>query len=178
MPAVPTGSPSFRRPALETHPAGELATPIPTTRNTAFRKAESLPPDVPSGVAGGSLLLSNQARAVLGGLIGSTQGPALPESNDASSRILVGGNVQQGRLIRMVRPIYPPVAAASQVEGTITLKAVISKDGDVKELHYVSGPSLLSNAALDAVRQWHYQPTLLDGNPVEVETTILLVFKR
>ncbi len=177
-PAVLTGSPSFRRPALEIRPAGELATPTATTRNMGIRKAGSLPPDVPSGVAGGNLLLSGQAGAVLGGLIGGTQNPALPAPNDASRRLLVGGNVQQGRLISMVRPVYPPVAAASQVEGTITLKAVISKDGQVKELHYVSGPSLLSNAALDAVRQWHYQPTLLDGNPVEVETTILLVFKR
>jgi TonB family protein len=177
-PAIPTGSPSLRRPAPETRPGGELATPTATTHNAAIRKAESLPPDLPSGVSGGSLPLSNQAGAALGGLIGGTQNPALPAPNDASRRILVGGNVQQGRLIRMVRPVYPAIAAASQVEGTITLKAVISKDGQVKELRYVSGPSLLSNAALDAVRQWHYQPTLLDGNPVEVETTILLVFKR
>jgi TonB family protein len=177
-PGVPTGSPSFRRPALEIRPAGELATPTATTHNTGIRKAESLPLDVPSGVAGGNLLLSNPAGAALGGLIGGTQSPALPAPNDASRRVLVGGNVQQGRLIRMVRPVYPPVAAASQLEGTITLKAVISKDGEVKELRYVSGPSLLSNAALDAVRQWRYQPTLLNGEPVEVETTILLVFKR
>ena len=91
-------------------------------------------------------------------------------------RIRVGGNVQSAKMIRQVQPVYPQIAKTAHVQGTVLLHAVISKDGSVQELQYVSGPPLLMKAAMDAVREWRYQPTLLNGEPVEVETTISVIF--
>jgi protein TonB len=79
-------------------------------------------------------------------------------------------------MIRQVQPVYPQIAKTAHVQGTVLLHAVISKDGSVQELQYVSGPPLLMKAAMDAVREWRYQPTLLNGEPVEVETTISVIF--
>jgi protein TonB len=80
--------------------------------------------------------------------------------------------VQQANLIRQVRPQYPPLAKAARVQGTVKFEAVIAKDGSIQNLKVVSGPPLLVNAALEAVKQWQYKPTLLNGEPVEVITTI------
>jgi protein TonB len=79
-------------------------------------------------------------------------------------------------MIRQVQPVYPQIAKTAHVQGTILLHAIIAKDGSVQELTYVSGPPLLMKAAQDAVREWRYQPTLLNGEPVEVETTISVIF--
>jgi protein TonB len=75
-----------------------------------------------------------------------------------------------------MQPIYPPLARQSRVEGSVVLHAVINKDGEVSELQVLSGHPLLVKAALDAVRQWRYSPTLLSGQAVEVETTITVTF--
>lgn len=80
--------------------------------------------------------------------------------------------VQSGKLIKKVAPDYPKKARRAHVEGTVRLHAIIATDGSVKNLEVVSGDPLLVNAALKAVRQWRYQPTQLDGRPVEVDTTI------
>ena len=80
------------------------------------------------------------------------------------------------RIIRQVTPIYPTIAKTAHISGTVTLHAIISKDGSIQELTYVSGPPLLMRNAMDAVRQWRYNPTLLNGEPVEVDTTISVVF--
>jgi protein TonB len=73
-------------------------------------------------------------------------------------------------------PIYPAIARAARVEGTVVLQAVISKGGTIENLHVTSGPAMLQQAAIDAVKQWRYRPYLLNGQPVEVETTINVVF--
>jgi len=88
------------------------------------------------------------------------------------SRIKVGGNVQAVMVIRKVQPIYPELAKAAHVEGVVHLSAVIARDGTVRELRSLGGPALLVQAAMDAVKQWVYKPTLLNGEPVEVETTV------
>jgi protein TonB len=80
--------------------------------------------------------------------------------------------VQQANLIRQPRPVYPPLAKAARVQGTVKFEAVIAKDGTIQNLKVISGPPLLVNAALEAVKQWQYKPTLLNGEPVEVITTI------
>jgi protein TonB len=106
-----------------------------------------------------------------------SMGPAPPPATPAGpSRVKLGGDVEAARIIRMVRPIYPPIARQARIEGTVVLSAIIGEDGRVEMLHYVSGPPLLVQAALDAVRQWRYAPTLLNGRPVSVETTITVVF--
>ena len=84
--------------------------------------------------------------------------------------------MQSAKMIRQVQPVYPQIAKTAHVSGTVLLHAIISKDGSVQELQYVSGPPLLMKAAMDAVREWRYQPTLLNGEPVEVETTISVIF--
>ncbi len=102
--------------------------------------------------------------------------PAPPASAATPSRIHVSRGVEAARLIRMVKPIYPQIALQARIEGTVVLEAVVGTDGSVESLRYVSGPPLLVQAAIDAVRQWRYQPTLLNGKPVSVETTITVIF--
>jgi TonB family protein len=94
---------------------------------------------------------------------------ALPVS---SVRLRVGGNVQHTKLIHQPRPNYPALAKQAHIQGTVKLYAVISKRGTVANLDVISGHPLLVPAALEAVKQWVYEPTLLNGNPVEVETEI------
>lgn len=84
----------------------------------------------------------------------------------------VGGQVMSAKLIHQVKPIYPPLARNARVSGAVKLTATIGRDGSIANLQLLSGPPLLINAALDAVRQWRYQPTLLNGEPVEVLTQI------
>jgi protein TonB len=91
-------------------------------------------------------------------------------------RIKVGGNVQGAMILSKVPPVYPPLAKSAHVSGVVRLAAVLGKDGTVQELHVLEGPPLLIQAALDAVKQWVYKPTLLNGNPVEIETTIDINF--
>lgn len=85
-------------------------------------------------------------------------------------------DVQPARLIKKVSPEYPKKARKQHVEGTVRLHTIIAKDGSVKNLEVVSGDPLLVDAALKAVRQWRYEPTLWDGRPVEVDTTIDVKF--
>ena len=92
------------------------------------------------------------------------------------SIIRVGGSVQGAKLIRQVQPVYPPIAKAARIQGTVVLHAIIAQDGTVQELKYVSGPPLLVQSAMDAVRQWRYQPTLLNGQPVRVDTVITVIY--
>jgi periplasmic protein TonB len=119
------------------------------------------------GVAGGT-------GDALGGGILNTAPPPPPKATP--SRIKVGGNVQSASLIRQVQPVYPPIAKTAHVSGTVILHAIIAKDGSIQELQYVSGPALLMKAAMDAVHEWRYKPTMLNGEPVEVDTTVQVVF--
>jgi outer membrane biosynthesis protein TonB len=102
--------------------------------------------------------------------------PAAPAPSTRPMRIRIGGNVQKPKLTHMVEPVYPQIARTAHVEGTIEFHAVIAKDGTIEELKYVSGPMLLMRAAMLAVQQWRYAPTLLNGEPVEVDTTISVPF--
>ena len=88
------------------------------------------------------------------------------------ARIRVGGNVQAAALVRQVTPLYPQIARTAHISGTVVLHAIIAKDGTIQELQYVSGPPLLMRAAMDAGREWRYKQTLLNGEPVDVDTTI------
>jgi TonB family protein len=91
-------------------------------------------------------------------------------------KITISGGVAAGNLIKRVTPEYPPIAQAAHVQGTVVVQARISKEGRIVDLHVVSGPAMLQQAALDAVKQWVYRPYLLVGEPVEVNTTINVVF--
>jgi periplasmic protein TonB len=88
----------------------------------------------------------------------------------------VGGNVMDAKKTRNVLPVYPQIAKTAHIQGTVMLHAIIDKDGSIQELQYLSGPPLLMRAAMDAVRQWKYSPTLLNGEAVPVETQIQVIF--
>ena len=96
--------------------------------------------------------------------------------NGVPSRIKVGGSVQQARLISQAKPVYPVAAKEARIQGVVKLDAVIAQSGTVRQLEVISGHPLLVPAALDAVKQWVYQGTLLNGNPVEVSTQIDINF--
>lgn len=82
----------------------------------------------------------------------------------------------QAMIVKRVTPVYPPEAKKARIQGTVHLNAVIGKTGHVENLKVVSGPNELQTSAVDAVRQWEYKPFLLNGDPVEVNTTISVVY--
>jgi protein TonB len=89
----------------------------------------------------------------------------------------VGGKVQAAKIVHQVTPVYPPLARQARISGIVRLEAAISRSGTIESLQVMSGHPMLTQAALDAVRQWVYQPTLLNGQPVEVVTQIEVNFK-
>jgi protein TonB len=117
------------------------------------------------------LILGTPGSAIRGGALTALNGPqSAPIS--PPSRIRVGGNVQQANLITKVTPSYPPDAKAARIQGIVHLAVVIGKDGTVQSVDVLSGEPLLIPAATEAVKQWVYKPTLLNGNPVEVVTQV------
>jgi periplasmic protein TonB len=90
---------------------------------------------------------------------------------------LVSRGVMEGMLVHKVIPTYPSIGIAVRAQGTVQLQATISREGRIENLRVVSGPPMLQQAAIDAVKQWRYRPYLLNGDPVEVETTINVDFK-
>jgi periplasmic protein TonB len=107
---------------------------------------------------------------------GSTQAP--PPNSSAprppNGAVRISGGVMAGQLINRVAPVYPPTDA----QGTVVLHAIIAREGTVQQLSVISGPPALQAAAVDAVKQWRYQPYLLNGEPVMVDTTITVNFRR
>ena len=95
------------------------------------------------------------------------------------NRIRIGGNVEMAKVITRVQPIYPESAKAAGAQGTVLLHAVVGMDGKPLQLQVLNSqinPDL-ARAAVEAVSQWRYQPTLLNGEPVEIDTTITVSFK-
>jgi protein TonB len=106
--------------------------------------------------------------------------PVLPEPPEIKPqpkpRPVVSEGVQAARLVHRVEPKYPPLARSAGIEGKVVLRAIIAKDGTIQSLEVLSGHPLFIEAAREAIGQWRYQPTLLSGVPVEVETQITVVF--
>jgi periplasmic protein TonB len=162
--------------------AGRLMAPKSVPKEIATIREEELPPassgvggvmgGIPGGVAGGT------PGGVLGGIIGSVSSALPPpppppvKVEQKLKRITIGGNVQQAKLVRQPKPVYPPLAKQARISGVVHLAAVISRDGTIQDLKVISGHPLLIPSALEAVKQWVYQPTLLNGEPVEVSTQI------
>ena len=167
------------KPVAHLMEAGKLVAPKAIPKDVKIIKEEEAPPDVgagmvggvPGGVAGGSM------GGVIGGVIGGAGSTAAPPPPKVTpKRITVGGNVQAAHLVNRVQPVYPPLARQTRISGTVKLHAIIGKNGAVEQLQVVSGHPLLVQSALDAVKQWRYQPTLLNGEPVEVDTEIDVIF--
>ncbi len=161
--------------------AGRLRAPRAIPKEIAIVKDEPLGADegmigvvggVPGGVVGGSM------GGVLGGVLGGVTGPAPPPPAPAPpKRIRVSTGVQEAKLSRRIIPVYPPIAKQARIQGVVQLEAIIAQDGSIQNLRVVSGHPLLAQAALNAVSQWHYEPTLLNNEPVEVVTIVNVVFK-
>jgi protein TonB len=97
-----------------------------------------------------------------------------PDQNPAPKSIHVKTDAL--KLVSKVAPIYPREAKAKGIKGTVELAATIGKDGSIENLKALSGPAELQPPSLDAVRQWRYQPYLLNGDPIEVQTTIKIIY--
>ena len=170
-PPPPAQVQTVRKTQVHLMDAGKLMAPKAIPKNITIIKEEADPDmgvggGVLGGVAGGSL------GGAIGGVIGGMPAPPKP----TASRIKVGGNVTAARLQNKVSPVYPALARQTRISGTVRLHAIIAKDGTVQQLEVLSGHPLLVQSALDAVRQWRYQPTLLNGEPVEVDTTVDVIF--
>lgn len=152
---------------------GKLVAPTVIPKKIQMIKEEAQP-DV--GMTGGVLggVPGGSTGGALGGIIGGA--PGLPPPPKPVERMRIGGNVMQANLIHQVLPVYPQIAKTAHISGTVVLHAIIAKDGTVQELTFISGPPLLMRAAMDAVKQWRYKPTLLNTQPVQVDTTISVIF--
>jgi TonB family protein len=93
-----------------------------------------------------------------------------------SGQVSVSPAVMQNQIVRKVNPVYPEEAKKARIQGKVELNAVINKTGEVERLNIISGPKELQQSSLDAVRQWIYKPYLLNGQPVEVKTTINVIY--
>jgi protein TonB len=111
---------------------------------------------------------------IMGNLFGADNGPKVKAA--AVKKLTISSGVMQGMLLQKTTPVYPPIAKAARVSGTVVLQATISKTGAIENLHVLSGPAMLQQAALDAVKSWRYRPYLLNNEPVEVETTVNVIF--
>jgi protein TonB len=164
------------KPQVHLMDAGKLVTPKVIPKDIKIIKEDA--PDMSNmgmqgGVVGG--VAGGQMGGVIGGVIGGVGG-APPPPKPTQTRIRQGGNVTAAKLVNRVQPLYPPLARQTRISGTVRLHAIIGKNGAVEQLEVMSGHPLLVQAALDAVRQWKYQATTLNGEPVEVDTTIDVIF--
>jgi periplasmic protein TonB len=156
---------------------GELRAPTRIPKKILMIKETEVPlpaagvvGGVPGGIPGGQL------GGVIGGIIGSlSRAPVL--AKPATPRLVrVSQGVTEGLLLRRIQPPYPVIAREARIQGAVVLTAIIAKDGTIKNLQLVSGSPMLAPAAIDAVKQWRYKPYLLNGQPVEVETTVTINF--
>jgi protein TonB len=152
---------------------GELRAPSKIPKEIKMIKEEETPPatGVMGGVVGG--VPGGQVGGVIGSIVGST---AAPPKMATPQKLRVSSGVAEGNLLRKIEPQYPPMAKVAHIQGDVLLAATISKSGVIENLHVVSGHPILAQAAMDAVKQWKYKPYLLNGEPVEVETTVKVTF--
>ncbi len=112
------------------------------------------------------------------GLIGGSTGTGVVvERARPSAPLHISSGVSKGLLLTPIQPVYPAIARAAHVQGEVVMEAVISKAGKIESLHAISGPPMLRDAALAAVEAARYRPYLLNGEPVEVNTIITVIFQ-
>src|SRR5215467_6257939 len=153
---------------------GELRTPSKIPKKISMITEDEAPPPstgVVGGVVGG--VPGGSAGGVIGGIIGSA---APPPKVATPQKLKISSGVIEGLKLNAPNPTYPQMARIAHIQGDVILQATISKTGTVENLRGVSGHPILIQAALDAVRQWKYKPYVLNGEPVEVETTIKVQF--
>ncbi len=151
---------------------------VPNRISTRTDELAAADISIPGFTSGGTAATDNLFTGVIGSLPGPPPaGPvSAPTSKNATGPLKVTTGVAEANLIRRVMPLYPPLAKSARVQGTVEFTAVISKEGTIENLRLVRGHPLLVEAAREAVLQWKYRPTLLNGRPVEVVTDILVNF--
>jgi periplasmic protein TonB len=156
---------------------GQLRTPTKIPQKVQMIKEDEAPPAMASsGVVGGvpGGIPGGQMGGVIGGIISST--PMAVPKVATPQRVRVSSGVSSGLLVRRVQPAYPPLARQARIQGQVLLRAQISKDGSIENLQLISGHPMLAPAAIEAVKQWKYRPYLLNGEPVEVDTEVVVNF--
>jgi periplasmic protein TonB len=157
------------------------------TRGAAFANPFTLPKIIPNSIANADreppsvdMGLAPLAREGGGSFIGlpDSIGKAEPPQVHVAppKKLAISSGVMAGNKLSGAEPRYPTIAIAARVQGTVVLAASISKTGTIENLRVVSGPPMLAMPAEEAVRTWHYRPYQLNGAPVEVETTVRVVF--
>ncbi|RPH76352.1 MAG: energy transducer TonB [Nitrospiraceae bacterium] len=132
---------------------------------------------IPGGVVGG--VVGGVPGGVIGGVLGGVAPPPPPPPPPRPKKVeplRVGGNVQESRLIRKVEPVYPELAKRARVSGIVMLEVNVDEEGSVANVRVIRGHPLLDQSAIDAVKQWKYSPTLLNGEPVPVIATVTVIF--
>jgi protein TonB len=155
---------------------GQLLAPSRIPQKIKIIEEHELPAAGSVGVVGGveGGVPGGQATGVLASLLSSTHSAVAPAV--APRRIAISTGVSEGLILQRVEPEYPILARRAQVEGTVQLKATISKEGLIEDLQLMNGHPLLVPSAMEAVKQWRYRPYTLNGKPVEVETLINVHF--
>jgi len=155
---------------------GQLKAPTKIPQKIAIIREEDTPPPSVGGGVFGAIggVPGGQVGGVIGSILSSTA-VAAPRAA-TPTRIRVSQGVTEGLLVHRVQPNYPPLARQARIQGQVVIAALIGKDGSIQNLRVVSGHPMLTGAALDAVRQWKYKPYFLNGEPVEVDTQIMVNF--
>jgi protein TonB len=173
-PPAPTPPPAMPKAHLKSAMVStELLAPSRIPKPIMVVQQSSLPPSTEGVVE----VLSSGPPAGLSTVIGSTgTGPAIVVKATPPKKISISSGVMAGNLLEKTLPQYPAIAKAARVQGVVVVQATISNTGLIENLRVISGPPMLQQAAVDAVRSWRYTPYLLNGEPVEVETTVNVVF--
>ncbi len=162
--------------------AGKLIAPTFIPQQIAELKEAPIEPESFDGVAGGvpGGVPGGQMGGVLGGVIGgmmnSSAKPVAPPVKPVT-RLRVGGHVRAPKLLTQVMPEYPALARQAHIQGQVTIDAVLDEKGNVIEMRVISGPSLLRQAALNALSQWKYEPTYLNEQPISVQLIAEVTFQ-
>lgn len=161
--------------------SGKLFAPTVIPKEIAEIKEAPIEPDsfggvaggVPGGVPGGQM--GGVIGGVLGGVLNTAARPVAPTTAKAAP-VRVGGRVRPPKPIVQVHPDYPTLAKQARIQGQVQIDAVLDEQGNVVEMKIVSGPPLLYQAALDALKKWKYEPTYLNDQPIAVQMIVTITF--
>jgi protein TonB len=188
---APAVRPKAVKPQLQPPAPEALIMPVAIPSEVARIVEEPIASD--SGVIGGVPGLPGRTTgSVLGGILSANTiaipppavapppppPPPPPPQAAPAEPLRVGGVVKEPRIVKLVPPVYPKMASLARVSGTVVLEAVVTVDGTVAEIRIISGHPLLADAAIAAVKQWQYEPTLLNGVPTAVILTATVHFER
>jgi periplasmic protein TonB len=134
-------------------------------------------PAIPAISSGIGMTDGAPINVALGGSIQEPRVVVVPAHTPKEGLVRISSGVSAGMLATPIRPIYPEIAKAARIEGTVVVEATISRSGTIERMRVVSGPAMLQMAALDAIHSAHYRPYQLNGSPTEVQTTISVNFR-